>query len=227
MSNQPEPSKRIIRLLLLLLISALISATAVYYAWSAHPNIEYWKALGSEGRIYLETHPAVLVLIIATLPGIGVPISPLLVLLGIVMAPRFGLPMTCAIGIAATSFCSTWTYLLANGPLRNWLKNSLLKKWELPELSEQSALRIGLMIRITPGIPYPLQNVALGVMGMRLRTYLLASIPPQSLYTIGLIVTGGALFEGQAGIALSGVLFLIVVVIATRMYRKRSTLNVE
>jgi uncharacterized membrane protein YdjX (TVP38/TMEM64 family) len=135
--------------------------------------------------------------------------------------------MTCAIGIAATSFCSTWTYLLANGPLRNWLKNSLLKKWELPELSEQSALRIGLMIRITPGIPYPLQNVALGVMGMRLRTYLLASIPPQSLYTIGLIVTGGALFEGQAGIALSGVLFLIVVVIATRMYRKRSTLNVE
>jgi uncharacterized membrane protein YdjX (TVP38/TMEM64 family) len=82
------------------------------------------------------------------------------------------------------------------------------------------------MIRITPGIPYPVQNVALGVMGLRFKTYLLASLPAQSLYTIGFIVTSGALFQGQAGLAISGVLLLIVIVLATRMLRNRNTSHV-
>ncbi len=227
MPNQSEPSKRLIRLLLLLLIPALISAAAVYYIWSAHPELEYWKTLGSDGHAYLEAHPILLVLILAILPGIGFPMSPLLILFGIVMGPRFGLPVTCMIGIAATSFCSIWTYVLASGPLRVLLKTHLLKKWSIPEFSNNNALRLGIIIRITPGIPYPVQNVALGVMGMRFKTYLLASLPAQSLYTIGFIVTGGALFKGQTGIAITGVLFLVVIILVTRMLRKRSTSHVE
>lgn len=226
MPTQPESSKHLIRLTLLLLASAIISAAAVYYIWSLHPELEYWKALGADGHAYLKAHPMLLILMLATLPGIGFPISPLLILFGIVMGPRYGLAATCAIGIAATSFCSIWTYALASGPLRTFLKTYILKKWTLPELSDSSALRIGLIIRITPGIPYPIQNMALGVMGMRLRTYILASLPVQSLYTIGLIITGGALFEGQTGLAITAALFLIVIVLITRMLRNRTTSNV-
>jgi uncharacterized membrane protein YdjX (TVP38/TMEM64 family) len=226
MLNQSEPSKRIIRLLIWLLIPAIISATIVYYSWSTHPDIEYWKRLGSDARAYLEAHPLLLILGLMTLPGIGFPMSPLLIIFGIVMGPRFGMPTTCLIGIAATSVCSIWTYILASGPLRNLLKRHLLSKWTLPELSNRNALRLGLMIRITPGIPYPVQNVALGVMGLRFKTYLLASLPAQSLYTIGFIVTSGALFQGQAGLAISGVLLLIVIVLATRMLRNRNTSHV-
>jgi uncharacterized membrane protein YdjX (TVP38/TMEM64 family) len=226
MPNQPEPSKRLIRLLLLLLLAALIGAAAVYYIWSAHPDLEYWKTLGSNGYAYLEAHPILLVVVLATLPGIGCPMSPLLIIFGIVMGPRFGLPATCAIGIAATSFCSIWTYALASGPLRVFLKKHLLNKWAIPEFSDSNALRLGIIMRITPGIPYPVQNVALGVMGMRFKTYLLASLPAQSLYTIGFIVTGGALFEGRAGLAITGVLFLIVIILVTRMLNKRSTSHV-
>ncbi|MFT6236304.1 MAG: putative membrane protein YdjX (TVP38/TMEM64 family) [Lentimonas sp.] len=223
MPNQPEPSKRLIRLLLLLLLAALIGAAAVYYIWSAHPDLEYWKTLGSNGYAYLEAHPILLVVVLATLPGIGCPMSPLLIIFGIVMGPRFGLPATCAIGIAATSFCSIWTYALASGPLRVFLKKHLLNKWAIPEFSDSSALRLGIIVRITPGIPYPVQNVALGVMGMRFKTYLLASLPAQSLYTIGFIVTGGALFEGRAGLAITAVLFLIIIILVTRILNKPST----
>jgi uncharacterized membrane protein YdjX (TVP38/TMEM64 family) len=226
MTNQPEPSKRLIRLLLLLLLAALIGAAAVYYIWSAHPDLEYWKTLGSNGYAYLEAHPILLVVVLATLPGIGCPMSPLLIIFGIVMGPRFGLPATCAIGIAATSFCSIWTYALASGPLRVFLKKHLLNKWAIPEFSDSSALRLGIIVRITPGIPYPVQNVALGVMGMRFKTYLLASLPAQSLYTIGFIVTGGALFEGRAGLAITAVLFLIIIILVTRILNKPSTSNV-
>ncbi|MFQ3226151.1 MAG: putative membrane protein YdjX (TVP38/TMEM64 family) [Lentimonas sp.] len=222
MPNPPEPSKRLFRLLLLLSIATIVGASVLYYTWTAHPNLEYWLELGRDGQTYLSEHPLLLILALATLPGMGAPLTPLLLLFGIVMGPRFGMPITCLIGVATLSFCTTWTYLLAAGPLRGFFKNHLLKKWNLPELSDQSALRLGLIIRITPGIPYPLQNVALGVMGMRLKPYLLVSLPIQSLYTIALIVTGGALFEGKAGIALTGVLLLIVVVIVTRILSNRS-----
>jgi uncharacterized membrane protein YdjX (TVP38/TMEM64 family) len=225
MPNPPEPSKRLFRILLLLCISAVVGASVLYYAWSAHPSIEYWIELGREGQTYLSEHPLLLILALATLPGMGAPLTPFLLLFGIVLGARFGMPITCLIGVATMAVCTTWTYLLAAGPLRDFLKTYLLKKWNLPELSDQSALRLGLIIRITPGIPYPLQNIALGVMGMRFRSYLLVSLPIQSLYTIALILTGGALFEGNTGIAITGVLLLIVIVLATRMLRNRSKLQ--
>ena len=140
MPNQPELSKRMIRLLFLLLIPAMISAIAIYYIWSTQPDLEYWKILISDGHAYLEAHPMLLVLALTILPGIGFPLSPLLMLFGIVISPRFGLPLTCVVGITAISLCSIWTYLLASGPLRIFLKTYLLKKWVLPKLSDRSAL---------------------------------------------------------------------------------------
>lgn len=227
MPNQPLPlSQRTIRNLALLLIPAALAALLVYYAWSTQPDLSYWQQLGTNARIYLETHPLLLIVALATLPGVGFPLSPLLILFGIVMAPRFGMPLACVIGIAATSMCTTWTYALATGPLRQFLKTRLLRKWTLPELTERSALRLGLIIRITPGIPYPLQNIALGVMGLRFKTYLLASLPVQSLFTTGFIVTGGAIFEGKAGLALTGAVLLVVVVLVARMLRGRATNHV-
>ena len=227
MPNHPSTaSKRIIRNLCLLLIPAILAALGLFYAWNAYPDLAHWKQLGSDARVYLEAHPLLLVLALATLPGIGFPMSPLLVLFGIVMGPRFGMPIACVIGIAATSVCTIWTYALATGPLRHFLLTRLLSKWTLPELTERSALRLGLIIRITPGIPYPLQNVALGVMGLRFKTYLLASLPVQSLFTVGLIVTGGAIFEGRAGLALTGAVVLVVVILVSRMLRCRTMSHV-
>lgn len=226
MSQKPELTKRLVRYFLLLMIPALLSAAVVFYCWQAHPEIAYWRQLLLDGRTYLEAHPWALVLVLATLPGLGLPISPLFILMGIVLGPLYGLPVTCAIAIAAQSFCSIWTYGLAAGPFRDLLKRTLLKEWTLPKLSERSALRIGLIIRITPGIPYALQNVALGVMGLRLKTYMLVSIPTQAFYVIGFVVTGGAIFEGRGGLALTGVLLLVVVILVTRTMRSRTKINV-
>jgi uncharacterized membrane protein YdjX (TVP38/TMEM64 family) len=226
MPQKSDRTKRLFRYLLMLLIPALLSAAVVFSLWQSHPEIAYWQQLLLDGRAYLEGHPWALVLVVATLPGLGLPISPLLILMGIVLGPLYGLPATCAIAIAAQGICSIWAYGLAAGPFRELLKRTLLKKWTLPELSERGALRIGLIIRITPGIPYALQNVALGVMGLRFKTYLLASIPTQALYAIGFVVTGGAIFEGRGGLALTGVLLLVVVILITRTMRNRTKINV-
>ena len=210
----------------LLLLPAALTALAVYGAWNAQPDPIYWQQLVSDVRAYLKAHPLVLIVLLATLPGLGLPMSPLLVLFGMVIGPRYGMPLACLIGIAATSLCTSWTYALASGPLRRLLQKHLLSKWTLPELSEHSALRLGLIIRITPGIPYPLQNIVLGVMRLRFKTYLLVSLPIQSVYTTAFIVTGGALFEGEAGLALTGALLLVVIFLASRLLRHRASHHV-
>jgi uncharacterized membrane protein YdjX (TVP38/TMEM64 family) len=205
-----------------MLIPGIAGAAAVYLLWQANPDPAHWRDLFEDFLGFLEAHPWALLAAVATLPGIGFPISPLLILFGVVLAPRYGMVTTCALGILAQSFCTTWTYLLASGPLRGILKRIISRHRTLPNITPANALRLGLVLRITPGVPYALQNVVLGVVGMRLKPYLIVSIPITALWTIGFIVTGGAIFEGRTGLAIFGILLLVVLVVATKMLRGRT-----
>ncbi|MFP4069284.1 MAG: TVP38/TMEM64 family protein [Opitutales bacterium] len=207
--------------LLLLLIPAVISAAVVFWLWRQHPELNYWRDLLLQIRDWLEANPGALVLCLVILPGLGFPISILLVLAGIVFVPEYGLLVACLIAIAAQSLCSLWAYYLSAGPLRSWLIKYLLKDRPLPQPNARDALRLGFIFRITPGIPYALQNIVLGVIGLDLKTYLLVSLPIQSIYTIGFVVTSGSLFQGKSGLAIAGAVFLIVIVLVTRMIRQR------
>ena len=152
--------------------------------------------------------------------------SPLLILFGLVMVPIYGTTVACLTGIAAQSCCTIWTYFLSAGPLRNFLKRHLLRNRALPEMIPRNALRLGFIIRMTPGFPYALQNVVLGVLGIPFPTYLLVSLPVASLYTVAFILTSGSIFEGNTGIALTGAMLLVVLILITRMLRSRNQTNV-
>ena len=86
------------------------------------------------------------------------------------------------------------------------------------EMTENNTMRLGLFLRLTPGIPYAMQNIILGIMGMRLRP-LVVSIPLTSLWTTSFIITGGAIFEGQFGWALGGIVFIIALMLAIHIWR--------
>ncbi|MFO8026958.1 MAG: VTT domain-containing protein [Opitutales bacterium] len=222
--NEEKPS-RLLRNSLLLLVPGILGALTVYIFWRSNPDPNYWKGLFEQALNYLKAHPWALLAAVATLPGLGFPISPLLLLVGIALVPRYGMPMTCALGILAQSFCTIWTYLLSSGPLRGLLRRIVSRRRELPQLNDSNALRLGLILRITPGVPYALQNIVLGIVGMRLKPYLIVSLPTSALWTIGFIVTGGAIFEGRTGLAIAGVLLLIVLVILTKMLQRKTLKN--
>ncbi|MGZ0654336.1 TVP38/TMEM64 family protein [Coraliomargarita sp. W4R53] len=226
MANPPEQTRRLWRNLALLLIPAVFSALAVYLLWRSHPDLAYWLGLMEQGRAFLEANPWALIAALATLPGLGFPISPVIVLFGVVLAPIYGMPATLALAIGAQSLCTIWTYALAAGPLRGLLTTYVLRHRELPNMSEGNAVRLGLILRLTPGIPYALQNIVLGILGMRFRPYLLVSIPTTSVWTAGFVITGGAIFKGQIGWAITGVVILIVLVLATRMWSRKNSKNV-
>lgn len=219
------PLNRRLKLRLLLVATAL-GALAVFLVLRAYPEPDQWLAAIQALLQLLQDHPWALLLALATLPGVGFPISPLCILVGVAIAPRYGMPAACLMGIAAQSICTVWTYLLAAGPLREVIATFIRKRRELPNLTEANMWRLGLILRITPGIPYAFQNLALGVLGMRLKPYLLISLPITSGWAIGFIVTGGALFEGRAGLAISGVLLLFALILATRLYTQRKAAHV-
>ena len=209
--------------LVLLLIPFVFTVLVTYLLWRSHPERSYWLDLLSSVKSFIEVNPWALVLALATLPGLGFPISPLLVLFGIILPPLYGLPATLTLAYIAQGLCTTWSYALARGPLHSLLKKYILRARSLPEMTESNTIRLGLFLRMTPGIPYAMQNIILGIMGMRLRPYLLVSIPTTSLWTTGFIVTGGAIFEGQFGWAAGGIIFLIVLMLAIHIWRRKNT----
>lgn len=226
MDSSPPAQSRLKRNLVLFCVPGILAALTLLALWQSHPDPQYWVSLLQAGRAFIELHPWALVLAVAILPGLGFPISPLLILFGIIIGPRYGLPMACLLGVTAQGLCTLWTYGLASGPLRGLLNRYVLQKKQLPQLTDRNALRLGLVMRITPGLPYALQNVILGVMGLKLKPYLLVSLPITSLYTIGFIVTGGALFHGNMGLILAGILLLIALILLTRILLSRTRNNV-
>ena len=178
-----DSNKRNLRNLILFLLPAIVSASIVYSLWTLHPDIEYWKQVLISGRHFLETHTWALILSLLLLPGIGTD-QPPLDFIQVVMVPVCSDTVACLIAIATQSCCTVWTYVLSAGPLREFLRRYVLRNRALPEMTPRNALRLGLIIRITPGFPYALQNIVLGVLGIPFAAYLLVSLPIASLYTI-------------------------------------------
>ena len=226
MSGSVGPKRRLQRKLALLLVLGVVSLIAVLLLWKRHPEAIYWLELLDAGHNFLKENPWALFVVMATLPGLGFPSSATLMLFGVVVAPHYGMPAAVALAIAAQSLCSIWTYGLAAGPLKRLLRRYLLRERALPEMSKHNAVRLGLILRLTPGIPYALQNIILGIMGMRFRDYLLVSIPTTSLWTACFVITGGAIFKGQLGWAITGLLILIMVILATRMCSRKNPVDV-
>ena len=226
MSESVGPKRRLQRKLVLLLVLGVVSAMVVMLLWQSHPEAIYWLELLDLGHSFLEENPWALFVVMATLPGLGFPSSATLMLFGVVMAPHYGMPAAVALAIAAQSLCSIWTYGLAAGPLKRLLRRYLQRERALPEMSKYDAVRRGLILRRTPGIPYALQNIILGIIGMRFRDYLLVSIPTTSLWTACFVITGGAIFKGQLGWAITGIVILIVVILATRMWSRKNPVDV-
>jgi uncharacterized membrane protein YdjX (TVP38/TMEM64 family) len=166
-----------------------------------------------------QAHPVLLFLAIAILPGIGFPASPLLIAAGIAWG---GGLRACSLAISASAINMTWTYFLATGigkPLLLRLFGKRLQKWEAPQ--GKNLYLITAALRLTPGIPFFLQNYALGIMGVPFRPYILISLPLNAIYVIGFVVSGGAILSGSLAHALAGIGLILAVVFSIKWLRVR------
>ena len=80
---------------------------------------------------------------------------------------------------------------------------------------------MAVMLRVTPGVPFPLQNYLLGLAGMPFAKYMLISVPLNAVMCSSLILFGDALMKGSVGIAIVGVVAFVILALGTRWLRLR------
>jgi len=77
------------------------------------------------------------------------------------------------------------------------------------------------LVRITPGVPYFLQNVVLAVAHLDLMRFLVLSVALQMIYVTGFVVLGRSALDGELGWAVGALAVLVALMVGARVVAKR------
>jgi len=164
-------------------------------------------------------HPWLIFAAIVILPGLGFPSSVLLLLAGAVWGAD---PQSALIAIGAVILNIVWTHVVAAGPGKGIIARLLGARWQRWQaLPRNDLFKLTCMLRLTPGVPLCVQNYALGLLGVPLWQSIAVAIPITGLYIFGFVLTGGAIFEGHAGLALVGICLVAALAIGLRFLASR------
>ncbi|MDA0346077.1 MAG: VTT domain-containing protein [Verrucomicrobia bacterium] len=166
----------------------------------------------------LQTWPALLFfLMVAILPLLGFPISPLVIIASI----RFGIAGAIPFVLSALAVNFILAYWISTKLLHNFIQK-IVARWnyELPRVKEGDAVKWIFVIRLC-GAPLVAQNYVLGLSYVPFWPYLWISMVAQAPIIIGVIIFGDSFFSGNIGKALLGLGLLVVAFIAISYFRKR------
>lgn len=166
--------------------------------------------------------PVAFFTLMALTPSVGVPVSIFTLTAGPVFSPVLGLPLVLVISLLSLGINLVLTYVLARWLLRPWVER--LCAWlgfTIPAVSEADQRSLVILVRVTPGPPYVLQNYLLGIAKIPFWTYFLISWAVVCLYTTAFIVFGDALVKGKGNVALVGASLIVALVLGVRFVRQR------
>ena len=155
----------------------------------------------------------------ALLTVFPVPLSPFYIVAG----PIFGILPSLLWIPPAIVLNNLLAYSLTTTFLRPWLQGVVTKRgYSIPtfETSRDQNLFIA-MVRITPGFPYFLQSLVLGLAGVDRLRFLVISLSVHMIYVVGFVVLGTSAFEGDYGVAVIAIALIVVVSICARFAHKR------
>jgi uncharacterized membrane protein YdjX (TVP38/TMEM64 family) len=205
----------------LVVVLSLLAAVACLAIWVAFDDqaLRTLLATMEQIKIWCAANPQFLFLAIVILPGLGFPVSPLWIIAGAVWGSNW---QACAATVLAMELNMSWTYWLAAGPANALIARLLGSRWsQWRQVETRNLTRLAIILRITPGLPFVLQNYLLGLLGIPFRRYLLVSIPITSIFVIGFVLTGGAIFQGHTGTLVLGASLLIAATIGLHLLRAK------
>ena len=114
-------------------------------------------------------------------------------------------------------------YTLTTGFLRPRLQALVAKRgYSIPTLvSKREQTFFITMVRITPGPPYFLQSLVLGLAGVDRTRFLVLSLPIHMIFVVGFVVLGRSAFDGELGLAVAAVALILAASIFARFALKR------
>ncbi len=157
----------------------------------------------------------------AVLPAVGFPMSPFTLSAGPVFGPVMGLG-----GVITAAFAAIAVNVMIGYALARWAMHPLLEKvvvrlgYRLPRVPADQFWDWTILLRVTPGPPFFVQHLLLGLAHVPVRIYLIASLAVAWAYTVGIIVFGDALMQGKGGRVLFGVMCVVMVGVGVKLVRK-------
>lgn len=165
--------------------------------------------------------PAWFFLAMALLPAVGAPMSFFCLAAGSVFAPHLGMPIVLALALAAIAVNMALSWLLASRILHPPLQELLQRLgYRIPQVHVDSINDLVVLVRVTPGIPFPVQNYLLGLAAVPFGRYMLISTLIAFPLNAAIIYFGESLVDGTSGKALVGLLLVVALVAAIHMLRR-------
>ncbi|RYD25039.1 MAG: hypothetical protein EOP87_25120, partial [Verrucomicrobiaceae bacterium] len=178
-----------------LVVGALLAGIAfLFIAWKLGVDGAMLKSAWTDLENFLVPRPWLLFGALVVLPALPIPTGILLLLAGTVW--RNQPVMACVICVAALALNMSWTYWVAAGMGRKLVVKLL--DWmglKSPELHGNNHLWIILLIRLTPGFPFFVQNYVLGLLKVPFRLYLGVSMACNSVLSIGVVLSAAGLAD--------------------------------
>ena len=199
------------RLGIALLGGVLVAAlsVALWLFWN-HEEVLEWKR---------EAEPLPFFVLMALLPALGFPITPLFVLAGAVFGATVGL-IGSFLGLAVNLLLCHW---IAHSALRPHLERMLARtNYRLPrfDADRRGALQFILLVRITPGVPLFLKNYLIGFSDIGLRLHFGISILLTGAYGAGFVLLGESMLEHDVFEAIIAAVILALVSVAVVLLRR-------
>ena len=175
---------------------------------------------GTMGRISA-AGPLAFFTAMALLPAVGAPFLAFTLTVGPAFRAQLGLGGVLAACATSLFINITLTYWLARCWLRPWLEKFITRRgYKVPQVSRADQFEMTLLLRITPGPPFFLQNYLLGLARIPFPLYAAVSEAVLMLHTTALVVFSDALAHGRGPEAIMGVSLLVAVLLAVHIARR-------
>lgn len=217
--TEPAPANRRLKLALLagvglvgLIVLALIwrSYGSELKPWFLHV-LERVRTLGPVAFFGLMT----------LLPAAGCPMSVFTLTAGPLFGPVLGMPVVLLLVWVSIALNLSLSYWLARYAMRPWLTR--MCRWlgyRLPEIQSDDHRGVVILVRVTPGPPYALQNYLLGLAGIPFSAYFLTSWVITSLYSCAFVIFGDAIMQGRGRMALLAFMLFTALTVGVQLLRR-------
>lgn len=214
-TNDPRAKKALLLKLALAAAAALVAGA--FLLRGGHPK--EWLDQGL--ALIRSAGPVAFFVAMALLPGFGVPVSAFSLPAGSLFGEQLGMTTVVLLCLAAVTVNLILTYWLARSALRPLLSKLVARLgYKLPEVSSADAGDLILILRVTPGFPFFVQNYLLGLADAPVRPYLVLSCTIVWAYQTAFVLFGDALLHGKGKIALMALGGLVALGALTHLIRK-------
>ena len=204
-------------------IGASVGSAAVWLFWDEILEIDVRAAVD----LLAGFGPVTFFAAMAILPSLWAPVSPFLILAGAL----YDMPLALLGSGLALSSNMAISWLVAGRWFRPPFERLVHRfGYTVPEMTKKTMVTVAALLRITPGIPFPLQNYLLGLARMPFGWYMAVSLPLNLSIAFSIVWFGDALLKGNATMILLALSVIIALSLAVRQLRarlKRKSLDPE